>query len=62
LKVDQDRLQLDRERQAAIDRPSLFLEFWKMVVETIATGSPEGAAVLNQHFDQVMARVKAGTI
>ncbi len=61
LTLDQERLQLERERQAAIDRPSLFLEFWRMVVETIATASPEGAAVVNQHFDQVMAKVKAGS-
>jgi hypothetical protein len=60
LKLDQERLQIERDKAAAIDRPSLFLEFWKMVVETIAGGSPEGAAVLNQHFDQVMARIKAG--
>jgi hypothetical protein len=62
LKLDQERLQLEREKQAAIDRPSLFLEFWKMVVETIAGSSPEGASVLNQHFDQVMAKIKAGTV
>lgn len=61
LKIDQDRLQLERERQAAIDRPSLFLDFWKLVVETIATASPEGASVLNQHFDQVMAKIKAAS-
>jgi hypothetical protein len=62
LKLDQERLQLERDKQAAIDRPSLFLEFWKMVVETIAGQSPEGAAVINQHFDAVMAKVKAGAV
>lgn len=61
LALDRERLQLERERQAAIDRPSLFLDFWKLVVETIATASPEGASVLNQHFDQVMAKIKAAS-
>jgi hypothetical protein len=61
LAIDQARLQLERERAAAIDRPGLFLEFWKMAVETIAQASPEGAAAINQHFDQVMAKIKAGS-
>ncbi len=27
------RLQLEREKQAAIDRPALFLEFWRTIIE-----------------------------
>ncbi|MGD0263546.1 MAG: hypothetical protein ABSD47_01165 [Candidatus Methylomirabilota bacterium] len=60
LLLDKARLELEREKAAAIDRPGLFLEFWKTVVETIAQASPEGAEVINRHFDQVMAKIKAG--
>jgi hypothetical protein len=62
LTLDRERLQLEREKQAAIDRPALFLEFWRMIIEDVASRSPEGAAVLNQNFDSVMAKIKAGAV
>lgn len=58
LALDKARLELERERKLAIDKPALFLEFFKGMVETLVQADPAAAEVLNRHFDRLMARVK----
>jgi parvulin-like peptidyl-prolyl isomerase len=59
LTLDKERLDLQREKKAAIDRPALFMEFFRAMTETLVHVDPQAAEVLNRHFDRLMARVKA---
>jgi hypothetical protein len=58
LALDKERLELQREKKAAIDRPALFLEFFKGMVDQLVHVDPQAAEVLNKHFDRLMARIK----
>jgi len=58
LAIDKARLELEREKKLAIDKPALFLEAFKLFVETVQ-GDPEAAAVLSRNFDRFMAQIKA---
>jgi hypothetical protein len=58
LTLDRERLELEREKKLAIDRPALFLEFFKSMIETLVGVDPQAAEVLNRHFDRLMAKVK----
>jgi hypothetical protein len=59
LTLDKEKLDLQREKKAAIDRPALFMEFFRAMTETLVHVDPQAAEVLNRHFDRLMARVKA---
>jgi hypothetical protein len=61
LALDRARLELERERKLAIDKPGLFLEFFKGMVETLVQTDPAAAEVLNRHFDRLMAKVKGAS-
>lgn len=61
LGIDQARLELEREKKLAIDRPALFLEFFKAMVETLVQTDPQAAEVLNKHFDRLMVKVKGAS-
>jgi hypothetical protein len=59
LALDKEKLELQREKKAAINRPALFLEFFKGMTETLIHVDPQAAEVLNKHFDRIMAGIKA---
>jgi len=59
LALDKGKVELQREKKAAIDRPALFLEFFKGMVDQLVHVDPQAAGVLNKHFDRLMAKVKA---
>lgn len=58
LALDKARLELEREKRLAIDKPALYLEAFRLFVETVQ-GDPEAAAVLNRNFDRFMVKIKA---
>ena len=57
-KVAAGALELERERRTAVDKPGLFLEFFRLLAETVAKDDPAAAEVLQRHFDPLMARIK----
>lgn len=61
LTLDKARLEIEREKKLAIDRPALFLEFFKSMVETLVQVDPQAAEVLNKHFDRLMVKVRGAT-
>ena len=61
LAIDQARLALEREKKLAIDKPALFLEFFKSMTETLVQTDPHAAEVLNTHFDRLMVKIKGAS-
>ena len=61
LMIDKARLEIEREKKLAIDKPALFLEFFKVMAETLVQVDPQAAEILNKHFDRLMVKVKAGS-
>jgi signal transduction histidine kinase len=61
LVIDQARLELEREKKLAIDKPALFLEFFKSMTETLVQADPQAAEVLNKHFDRLLVKIKGAS-